>query len=186
MGTVAAIPRTREAAAGDNSVLVVALELPASTDEALILVLAEILASRGEALLTEGSVEILDPFVPGHRVLLVVATASATMNEIEASVVGGWSDFTRATTEEELTEVRRRVAATNSGTWSGATGRACRCAAVASGAVEWRTATDLEMAILSVPIEVANATLESVTDWDRLQNTGAGVLPIVEFGEREE
>jgi hypothetical protein len=186
VGTVAAIPRTREAAAGDNSVLVVALELPASTDEALILVLAEILASRGEALLTEGSVEILDPFVPGHRVLLVVATASATMNEIEASVVGGWSDFTRATTEEELTEVRRRVAATNSGTWSGATGRACRCAAVASGAVEWRTATDLEMAILSVPIEVANATLESVTDWDRLQNTGAGVLPIVEFGEREE
>ena len=42
------------------------------------------------------------------------------------------------------------------------------------------------MAVLSVPIEVANATLQSLGEWESLQNTGAGVLPIVEYGEREE
>ena len=186
VGTVVPVPRTREAAAGDDSVLVIALELSITTDEAQALVLAEILASRGAALLSDGSVEILHPFVPGHRVLLVVASATATMDTVETSAGEGWSDFTRPVTEEELAEARRRVAATHAGAWSGATGRACRCAAVASGAVVWRTSTDLEMAILSVSIEVANATLQSVADWENLQNTGAGVLPIVEFGEREE
>ena len=186
VGTVVPIPRTREAATGDDSVLVIALELSITTDEAQTLVLAEILASRGAALLSEGSVEILNPFVPGHRVVLVVASATATMDAVEADAVEGWPDLTRPVTEEELAEARRRAAATHAGTWSGATGRACRCAAVASGAVVWRTSTDLEMAILSVPIEVANATLQSVADWESLQNTGAGVLPIVELGEREE
>jgi len=186
VGTVVPVPRTREAAAGDDSVLVIALELSITTDEAQALVLAEILASRGAALLSDGSVEILHPFVPGHRVLLVVASATATMDTVETSAGEGWSDFTRPVTEEELAEARRRVAATHAGAWSGATGRACRCAAVASGAVVWRTSTDLEMAILSVSIEVANGTLQSVADWENLQNTGAGVLPIVEFGEREE
>jgi len=186
VGNMIAVPRTREAAAGGDSVLVIALEFSITTDEPLALVLAEILASRGAALLSEGSVEILDPFVPGHRVLLVVASATATMDEVEASAAEGWSEFTRAATEEELAKARRRVAASHAGAWSGATGRACRCAAVASGAVAWRTSADLEMAILSVPIEVANATLQSVADWESLQNTGAGVLPIVEFGENEQ
>ena len=186
VGTVVPIPRTREAAAGDDSVLVIALELSITTDEAQSLVLAEILASRGATLLSEGSVEILNPFVPGHRVVLVVASATATMDAVEADAGEGWPDFTRPVTEEELAEARRQAAATHAGAWSGATGLACRCAAVASGAVVWRTSTDLEMAILSMPIEVANATLQSVADWESLQNTGAGVLPIVEFGEREE
>ncbi|MCW9078753.1 MAG: hypothetical protein OQK74_06230, partial [Gammaproteobacteria bacterium] len=186
VGTVAAVPRTREAATGTDSVLVIALELSITTDEPLALVVAEILASRSAALLSEGSVEVLHPFVPGHRALLVVATAAATMDTVEERAAEGWSDFTRPATEEELAEARRRVAATLAGTWSGATGRACRCAAVASGAVQWRTSTDLEMAILSVPIGLTNATLQSLGDWESLQNTGAGVLPIVEFGEHEE
>ena len=184
--TVAPVPRTREASAGDDSVLVIALELSITTDEAQTLVLAEVLASRGAALLGAGSVEILHPFVPGHRVLLVVASARATMDTVEVSAGKGWSEFTRPVTEEELAEARRRAAAAQAGAWSGATGRACRCAAVASGAVEWRTAMDLEMAILSVPVEIVNLTLQSVANWEVLQNTGAGVLPIVEFGEREE
>jgi hypothetical protein len=183
VGTVVPIPRTREAAAGDDSVLVTALELSITTDEAQALVLAKILASRGAALSSEGSVEILNPFVPGHRVLLVVASATATMDTVETGAAEGWSEFIRPATEEELAEARRRVAASLAGTWSGATGRACRCAAVASGAVQWRTSTDLEMAILSVPLEVTNATLQSLGDWESLQKTGAGVLPIVEFDE---
>jgi len=186
VGTVVPVPRIREAAAGTDSVLVIALELSITTDESAALVLADILAYRGAALLSDGSVEVLHPFVPGHRVLLVVATATATMDTVETSVAEGWSDFIRSVTEEELTEARRRVAATHAGAWSGATGRSCRCAAVASGAVQWRTPADLEMAILSVPVEIANATLQTFADWESLQNAGAGVLPIVEFGEREE
>jgi hypothetical protein len=183
VGAIAPIPKTREAAAGDDSVLVVALELAIAADEPLTLVLAELLASRGSALVPEGAIEILNPFVPGHRVLLVVASAVATMDTVEAGVRKGWAEFTGPATEDELAGVRRRVAATHAGMWSGATGQACRCAAIAAGAVEWRTSTDLEMAILSVPLEVVDAALQSISAWESLQNTGAGVLPIVEFGK---
>jgi hypothetical protein len=182
-GSVAPIPRTREAAAGGDSVLVVALELAVAADEPLILVLTELLASRGSALVAEGAIEILNPFVPGHRVLLVVASASTTMDAVEERVHKGWAEFTRRVSEDELADVRRQVAAARAGMWSGATGQACRCAAVAAGAVEWRTSTDLEMAILSVPREAVDATLQSIAAWENLQNTGAGVLPIVDFGE---
>jgi hypothetical protein len=182
-GSVAPIPRTREAAAGGDSVLVVALELAVAADEPLILVLTELLASRGSALVGEGVIEILNPYVPGHRVLLVVASASGTMEAVEERVHKGWAEFTGPVSEDELADARRRVAAARAGMWSGATGQACRCAAVAAGDVEWRTSTDLEMAILSVPLEVVDATLQSVAAWESLQNTGAGVLPIVDFGE---
>ena len=184
VSAVAPIPKTREAAAGDRSVLVVALEFAAVTDETLALVVAELLASRGTALLADGTVEILQPFVPGHRLLLVVASVAATMDVVESMLREGWASFSGPTTEEELADVRRRVSAANAAVWSGATGRACRCAAVASGAVGWRTATDLEMTILSVSPEVVNATLGSVTDFEGLLNTGAGVMPIVELEDR--
>jgi uncharacterized membrane protein len=181
---LAPVPKTREAAAGENSVLVVALELPMAMDEAQMLVLAELLESRGEALLAEGTVELLRPFVPGYRVLLVVATATAAIDSVEASVREGWAGFTGTVSEDELAGVRRRVAAAYAGRWGGTTGRACRCAAVASGAVVWRSTAEIEMAILTVPIEIVDTVLRGVADWDSLQNTGAGVLPIIEFDER--
>jgi hypothetical protein len=182
---VAPVPKTREAAAGGESVLVVAIEFPAVTDEAMLLVLAELLTMRGESLLVDGSIEILQPFVPGHRVLLVVASATTSMDTVEQSVGQGWADFTGATDEEELAEARRRVAASVAGVWSGATGRACRCAAVASGAVEWRSASDFEMTLLSVPVAEVDAALAMVGDFENHQNTGAGVLPIVELDDSE-
>jgi hypothetical protein len=135
--------------------------------------------------LAEGTVEILRPFVPGHRVLLVVASAAASIDIVETSVREGWARFTGPATEEELADVRRRVVAASAGTWSGATGRACRCAAVASGAVAWRSTADIEMEILTVPREVVDATLRGVAEWESLQNTGAGMLPIIKFDERE-
>lgn len=181
---IAPVPKTREAAAGGDSVLVFALELAAATDETLALVVADVLASRGATLFDDGMIEILQPYVPGHRVLLVVASAAASMDRVESELREAWVTLTGPTTEEELAGIRRRVAAATAIAWSGATGRACRCAAVASGAVSWRTATDLEMAILSVPAEVVDATLESVADFEKLPNTGAGLLPIVELDNR--
>jgi hypothetical protein len=179
--SVAPVPKIREAAAGDQSVLIVSLELAAVIDETQALVVAELLRSRGEELLAEGTVEILQPFIPGHRVLLVVASAEASMDVLETGVREGWAAFVAPPAEEELAEVRRRVAATNSAEWSGATGRACRCAAIAAGVVGWRTASDLEMSILSVPLDMVHATLSSLADFDSHANTGAGVLPIVEL-----
>jgi hypothetical protein len=41
------------------------------------------------------------------------------------------------------------------------------------------------MEILTVPREVVDATLRGVAEWESLQNTGAGMLPIIKFDERE-
>ncbi len=181
VGTVAPVPRTREAAAGGESVLVVALELAIATDETLALVVSELLAERGEALVPEGVVEILQPFIPGHRVILVMGSAKAPLDELENLLRNRWKAFTRPTTEQELSVVARRVADASAAEWSGTTGRARRCAAVAAGAVSWRMASELEMSTLSLSLEGVDSTLASVSDWSRLQNTGAGLLPIVDL-----
>jgi len=182
---VAAVPKTREGAAGDDSVLVVALELPMAMDEAQMLVLAELLESRGKALLSDGTVELLRPLVPGHKVLLVVASAAAAIDTLESSLRESWAGMTGSVSEDEFSAVRRRVAAAYAGRWGGTTGRACRCAAVAAGAVVWRSTADIEMTILTVPLEVIDAALRGVAEWESLHNTGAGVLPIIEFDESE-
>jgi len=182
--TVIPVPRTREAAPGEDSVVVVGLELAVASGEVLALAVAELLAQRGEALLPEGTVEVLSPFVPGHRVLLLVASAIGPLNGVEDRLKEGWEIFTSPTTEEELVEIRRRVAADTASEWSGATGRARRCAAVAAGAVRWRPSAELEMSALSVPVEMVNAVLTGFAVWENQQNTGAGILPIVELDNR--
>ncbi|MEJ2580146.1 MAG: hypothetical protein P8127_00675 [Acidobacteriota bacterium] len=184
VGQIAAVPKTREAAAGSDSVLVAALEFPAMLDESLVLVMAGLLEARGAEIFAEGSMEVLQPFVPGRRVLLVVAEAQASLDELEAALRDIWPRMTASATEDELNPVQRRAAATSSAAWSGTTGRACRCAAVASGAARWRPASDLELTILSMSPEEINAVLESVSVWEQLPNTGAGVLPIVELNDR--
>ena len=182
--SVIPVPRTREAAPGKDSVIVVDLELAVATGEVLTRVLADLLAQRGAALIPEGTVEVLSPFIPGHRVLLLVASAAGPLDDVEARLKEGWEAFTAPATEEELAEIRRRVAADTAAEWSGATGRARRCAAVAAGAVQWRPAAELEMSALSVSVEMVNATLTGFSVWENLQNTGAGILPIVELDNR--
>jgi hypothetical protein len=178
------VPRTREAAPGEDSVMVVGLELAVASGEVLALAVADLLAQRGEDLLPEGTVEVLSPFVPGHRVLLLVASASGPLDAVEARLREGWEAFTSPATEEELVEIRRRVAADAAADWSGATGQARRCAAVAVGAVRWRPSAELEMSALSVPVERVNAVLTRFSAWENQHNTGAGILPIVELDNR--
>ena len=181
---VVPVPRTREAAPGEDSVVVVGLELAVAGGEVLALAVAELLAQRGEALLPEGTIEVLSPFVPGHRVLLLVASANGTLDAVEARLKEGWKAFTSPATEEELLEIRRRVAAGTASEWSGATGQARRCAAVAAGAVRWRPSAELEMSALSVPLEMVNAVLNGFSPFENQHNTGAGVLPIVGLDNR--
>jgi hypothetical protein len=181
---VAPVPRTREAVAGAESVIVVNLELAAVSDEVVVAVLADLLHQRGSELLPGTSVEILQPFVPGHRVLLVVATADLPMDALEAQLSEVWDEFTATVAEDDLVDGRRRVASVSAAAWSGITGRARRCSAVAAGAARWRAASELEMATLSVSADELNAIIREFSDWENLPNTGAGVLPIVEIGDR--
>ncbi|MFV2071037.1 MAG: hypothetical protein ACC742_00090 [Thermoanaerobaculales bacterium] len=180
---VAPIPRTRVAAAGDESVLVVALELDSTGDEAFALVMADLFARRAENLVPEGSAEILAPFVPGRQVLLLVATAASQVDELGDVLRERWEEFTRPTTEEELVEIRRRAAAVSAAAWSGVVGRSRRCAAIAAGAAVWRAPSDLEMQILLVSAEPVSAGLGKLADWASLETTGAGLLPILDFDD---
>lgn len=181
---VVPVPRTREAAPGNDSVMVVGLELAVASGEVLALAVADLLSQRGDALLPEGTVEILSPFVPGHRVLLLVASAGGPLDFVEGRLKEGWAAFTAPVTETELVEIRRRVAAAAAARWSGATGQARRCAAVAAGAARWRLAAELEMSALSVPVETVNSVLGEFSSFENQHNTGAGILPIIEIENR--
>jgi hypothetical protein len=176
--SLAAVQRTREAAAGLESVVVVALELPIAVDEATESVVAALIRERAARRLESATVEVLRPFVPGRKVVLVVVAAESQMVEVEELLDREWQQLLLPTSEDELHGIRRREAAETAARWSGATGRARRAASVAAGMTAWRTATDLEMSLLSVaPVEV-DAILTATGGWRELSNTGSGILPI--------
>lgn len=174
------LPKTREAVAGNRSSMVVAVKLSTARDEALPLVLAEILVARGSSLFPDHTVEVLDPFVPGRPVLLLVVTAVVPVDVLEKSLQKQWKTLTAPVNDGELSSAKRRVAASAAKRWSGATGRAARCAAVATGAVWWRPPAEMEMSILTVSAETVNLMLSGLVEWDTLEVVAAGVLPIVE------
>ena len=181
---LAPVPRTREAVAGSSSTVVVALDLGEVPGEAEGRVVAEILARRGAALFSEHSFEVLRPFVPGRRVLLVVVSAAAPVEEIERMLHKAWPALTRAPRAQEIEALRREVAAADSAFWSGASGRARRCAAVAVGEAGWRPAVEMELAVLSLSVEQLETVFESLRELEAMPLTGAGLLPIVESDAR--
>jgi len=177
-------PKTREAVAGKRSSIVVTLDLPVAMGEVQHLVLAELFIGRASSLFDQAEVEVLTPFVPGRLVLLLVVTAEGPLQELEKKIQDVWTELTAPVDEEELTPARRRVAAAAAARWSGATGRARRCAAVAAGAARWQQPSEMEMNLLSVSAETANLALSGMGPWEELQVTAAGVLPIVELEQR--
>jgi CRP-like cAMP-binding protein len=180
---VAPVPRTREGAAGTRSVLVADLEVGYGAGEAVRLVVAEVLAQRARRIFPESSTEVIGPFVPGRNPLLLLVSADAPLNTIEEGVRAAWANMIAPASEGELEGIRRRVAAFSAATWSGSSGRARRSAAVAAGAVNWRASSDMEMDILSVSVDEVNATLGTISVWENIPTTGAGVLPITQFDE---
>jgi hypothetical protein len=88
-------------------------------------------------------------------------------------------------TEAELAPIRRRVAADAAARWSGASGRARRCAAVAAGELAWRPTAELEMAILGVDGAGVAAALAESIEFSPLMTAGAGLMPIPETGGAE-
>lgn len=182
--SVPAVPRTRVAAAGDESVLVVALETAFGGNEAVALVLRELLETRARALWPEGRVDVLRPYVPGRSLLLVAVSAENTVDEVERSIARDWSALVAGTGEEELAPIKRRVAAAASAEMSGVAGHARHCAATAAGASRWHQPAEFELEILTVDAEILDLILADFTDFETLETTGAGVLPITELQGR--
>lgn len=175
---LAAVPRTREAVPGSMSTLVAAVDLAIAPGEAEPVVLAELLDGRLATLFADHSTEVLSPFVPGRRVLLLVVTAAGPLDAVEGRLAKKWRELTAPVGEGELAAVRRRAAAEGVARGSGALGHGRRCAAVAVGAARWQPAAEEERAVLAVTVEELNRVLRAVGPWGELQTTAAGVLPI--------
>lgn len=175
------VPKTREAVAGRHSSIVVTLDMPLALGEVRPLVLAELMSDRVSRFFSGAAVEVLTPYVPGRSVLLLLVTEESPLEELEGRLQEAWTELTAPVDEDELVPARRRVAAAAAARWSGATGRARRCAAFAAGATRWQQASEMEMNILSVSMETVNMVLDGLGTWDELQITAAGVMPIAEL-----
>lgn len=182
--SVPMVVRTRVAAAGDTSVVVTALETTFGGDEAATSVARELLEERAGTIWPDAETELLAPFVPGRSLLLLVVEAEGTVDEVETLVKTNWARLTAGVDEDELTPIRRRVAAAASAEMSGVAGHARRSAAVAAGASVWHQPAELELEILTVEEGMVAAILEGFSDHGTVQSTGAGVLPITNLDRR--
>jgi hypothetical protein len=178
--SVQLVPRTREAAAGGDSTLVVALDLGLLASGVASRVVGEVVMSRVQALEIAADVEMLRPVVPGRNVGLLVVSSPGPLEELEDRLSKHWKGLTDAPGEDEVAEARHRVAADLAAAASGPLGRARMCAAVAVGNTLWRKPMDLELEILSLPVEKIDLVFEQLPQWDKLSTTGAGVLPVPE------
>lgn len=182
--SVPVVVRTRVAAPGDTSVVVTALESAFGGDEAATSVARALLEERADEIWPDAETELLAPFVPGRSLLLLVVEAEGTVDAVEALVESGWSKLTARVAEDELTPIRRRVAAATSAEMSGVAGHARRSAAVAAGASVWHQPAELELEILTVEEGMVSAILEGFSNHDALKTTGAGALPLADLDRR--
>jgi hypothetical protein len=173
-------PRTREAAAGGDSTLVVAVDLGLLASDIVSRIVGEVMVARVQALEIATDVEVLRPVVPGRNMGLLVVSAPGPLTDLEERLAESWRQLAASPSEEELSEAQRRVAADLAARASGPLGRAGMCAAVAVGNTLWRKPADLELEILGLPHEKFQLVLEEVPGWDELITTGAGVLPVPE------
>ena len=178
--TVQPVPRTREAAAGRESTLVIALEFAAGTGDVVARAAADVAVRRAATREIAVDSVAIHPVVPGRRVALLVLSAPGPLSELEKRAEKGWPAMVSAVNEAELVEVRGRLAATMAANASGPLGRARLCAAAAAGDVAWRTPADLELEIMTLSAEQLDGVLGQLPKWKDASTTGAGVLPVPE------
>jgi hypothetical protein len=179
-GPVQPNPRTRAAAAGGDSTLVVAVDLGLLASDVVSRVAGEVVLTRLRALDIATDAEALRPVVPGRNIGLLVVSAPGPLADLEAKLEKNWQRLIREPAEDELLAAQHRVAATLAATASGPLGRARMCAAVAVGNTLWRKPADLELEILGMPHEKVELVFAEIAGWDELITTGAGVLPVPE------
>jgi hypothetical protein len=178
VGTLPERPRTRIAVAGSRSCMVAVVDLGAVVDDPTVAVIQRLLAERARDAFPAAVTEVVEPMVPGRRVLLVLVEADATLDQLEDRITERWASLLAPTDEDELAPLRRRAAAEELARFSGATGSARRCAALAAGARRWQPATEIEMAILGVDPTRVDAFLDPSRELEAVETVGAGVLPI--------
>ncbi len=172
------VPRTREAASGGESTLVIALEFGVPAGDIVVRAAADVVVQRARAQEIAADVAAIHPVVPGRKVALIVLSAPGPLAELEKRVEKGWSTMVAGVDEVELIESRRRLAASVAADSSGPLGRARLCAAAAAGDVAWRSPTDLELEIMTLSAEQIDGVLEQLPTWEDASTTGAGVLPV--------
>ena len=172
------VPKTREAAPGDDSALAIALDLGAATDELTAAMAGEVLAGRVAERGIARNVELLRPLVPGRSVLVLVVQAAGPVDALEKGLARAWSGLTAAVGENETAAVGRALAARLAADASGPLGQARRCAALAAGSGPWRNAEDLEREVRSLNPEELSAVLRGLPPWAETTTTGAGLLPV--------
>jgi hypothetical protein len=172
------VPKTREAAPGDDSALAVALDLGVATDELTAAMAGEILQGRVAARGIARDVELLRPLVPGRSVLVLVVQAAGPLDALEKGLARAWSALTAAVGEDEAAAAGRALAARLAADASGPLGQARRCAALAAGSGSWRNAEDLEREVLAMTAEELSAVLRQLPPWPEATTTGAGLLPV--------
>lgn len=173
---VATGQRSRAVTLGGPSFVAVAVPAGGLDDLALGRVLAELIRRRATPP-PNGAVEVLEPFVPGQRLAVLLVRGEMSLDELERWTRQAWPRWTARATDGELEGVRRKVAAEEAARWSGATGQARQCAAAAAGDAGWRSPAQLEMQILGVELEAVTDCLEAARQWDALEVTAAGSLP---------
>ncbi|HQN96106.1 MAG TPA: hypothetical protein PLM61_07030 [Thermoanaerobaculales bacterium] len=172
------VPRTREAAPGDDSALAVAVDLAAAIDDLSMAMVGEVLARRVAARGIARDVEVLRPLVPGRRMLVLVIQAPGPLAELERRLEKAWTGLSSAVGEDEAAGAGRALAARLAADASGPLGQARRCAALAAGDGPWRSTEDLELAVLTLSSEQLSAALGQLPKWQGLTTTGAGQLPV--------
>ena len=172
------VPKTHEAAPGDDSALAVALDLGPATDELTAAMAGEVVAGRVAARGIARDVELLRPLVPGRSVLVLVVQAAGPLDALEKGLGRAWSALTAAVGEDEAAAVGRALAARLAADASGPLGQARRCAALAAGSGPWRNAEDLEREVLALTAEELSAVLRQLPPWPEATTTGAGLLPV--------
>lgn len=181
--SVQPLPRTREAAAGGESTMVIALDFAVPVGDVVARAVADVVVQRAMALAVGETATALHPMVPGRKVALVVLSAAGPLAELETRAATNWKAMIAGVDEAELGAARRRLAATVAADASGPLGRARLCAAVAAGGVEWRNPTDLELEIMTLSAEQVDGVLAQLPTFEDASTTGAGVLPVPEVGK---
>jgi hypothetical protein len=178
------VRRTRAAAPGPESTVVVALDLGFGGGEALVRVAGELVETRLRALLPDARSRVLRPYVPGRFLLIVEVSAEGALDRVETMVRAVWPEVAADIHDDELAPVRRRAAARTSAALSGVSGHARHAAATAAGAALWRRPAELELEILALPADRVAEVLAGFASFDELEITGAGELPISEIDDR--
>ncbi len=175
-GRVEAVVRHRMPSAGKLSAVVVSL--PLGRGFPIPETIGEILLHRIQQLVDGVVAEVLLPLTPGRSVMVMTFVRDGETTQLEEDIEKNWARLFAPATEEELEDLRRKVASRVVTDGGGVLGRARLCAAIAAGSDSWRTPGDREMAALTVDLIAVNMELERLAQTPDAQWTASGPAAI--------